>query len=210
MKNDITIKFEVNMLRNKYEHDELEQYTRRDNILIFGVAEDLSENLADKMIKTATDINVNISQNDMSTIHRLGKLNPTNAQTKPRPIICCFVRRVTKDNMMKNRKKLKDIPQYQNKIFINEDLTLLKSKLLNYTKSIQGVTRVNSNNGKIYANMQNGSVIVLDSADDLHKLGLEHKNIDYSKLGLGTCKYNNTDTEWTIKYHIIKCMWSSF
>ena len=27
--------------------------------------------------------------------------------------------------------------------------------------------------------MQNGSVIVLDSADDLHKLGLEDKDIDY-------------------------------
>ena len=121
---------------------------------------------------------MNISQNDVSTIHRIGKFNPANAQTKPRH----FVRRVTKDNMIKNRKKLKDIPQYQNKIFINEDLTLLKSKLLNYTKSIQGVTRVNSNNGKIYANMQNGSVIVLVSADDLHKLGLEHKDIDYNKL----------------------------
>ena len=54
MKNDIKIKLEVNMLRNNYERDELEQYTRRDNIRIFGVAEDLGENLADKMIKIAT------------------------------------------------------------------------------------------------------------------------------------------------------------
>ena len=39
--------------------------------------------------------------------------------------------------------------------------------------------------------MQNGSAIVLGSADDLHKLGLGEEDIDNSKLGLQTYKYNN-------------------
>ena len=87
----VTIKLEVNMLRNKYERDELEQYTRRDSIRIFGVAEDLVENLVDKAMKIAADIDVNISQSDVSTIHRIWKFYPANAQNKPRPIICRFV-----------------------------------------------------------------------------------------------------------------------
>ena len=91
MLKDITIKLEVNMLRNKYERDELEQYTRRDSIRIFGVAEDLVENLVDKAMKIAADIDVNIWQSDVSTIHRIGKFNPANAQNKPRPITCRFV-----------------------------------------------------------------------------------------------------------------------
>ena len=62
---------------------------------------------------------------------------------------------------------------------------MLKSKLLAFAKSVPGVTRVNSNNGKIYCNLQSGKYTVLESADDLAKLGLEEKDIDYEKLGLG-------------------------
>ena len=46
--------------------------------------------------------------------------------------------------------------------------------------------------------MQNRSVIVLDSADYLHMLGLGEKNIDYSKLELEIYKYDN-NTNWKSK-----------
>ena len=84
--------------------------------------------------------------------------------------------------LLKNRKKLKDIQSYQSKIYINKDLTQLCNKLLMYVKGIPNVARVNSHNGKIFCNLSYGKTIILESAVDLFKLGVD--NPDYDKLGL--------------------------
>ena len=85
-------------------------------------------------------------------------------------------------NLQKNRKKLKDIPEAKGKIYINEDLTPLRAKLFGYIKSLNNVERVNTANGRIHCNLANNSHVILNSPDDLFKIGVEQ--IDMSRLGL--------------------------
>ncbi|CAF1665726.1 unnamed protein product, partial [Didymodactylos carnosus] len=54
-------------------HNDLEQYDRRLNILVYGVPEDKNENTTDTILDMCQSINVNIKQSDISTSHRLGK-----------------------------------------------------------------------------------------------------------------------------------------
>ena len=118
VKHVLTNKLEAHMLINKYERDELEQYTRRENLRISGIEETKHEDLVGKIIQIARDIDVTVSLSDISTTHRLVK-----PRDKPGQIIYRFVRRSVRDDIMSNRKKLKDIPQYRSKVYINEDLT---------------------------------------------------------------------------------------
>ena len=74
----------------KYELDGLEQYTRRDNVKIAGIAEDEGEDLAAKVMSIASDVGVPLSRQDLSAVHRVGK----QKQGKPRPTICRFTSRM--------------------------------------------------------------------------------------------------------------------
>ena len=103
---------------------------------------------------------------------------------KPRPIICRFARRCVKEDLIKNRKKLKDIPKYKGSVYINEDLTALRARMLAYAKAVPEVMRASTHNGKIFCNMSNSSLVILENPDDLFKIGVV--NIDYNKLGLET------------------------
>ena len=59
-----TANAERNCLVNRYENDTLEQYTRRDNLRIFGLEEDADESedmLEAKVIELADDMGVKIT-----------------------------------------------------------------------------------------------------------------------------------------------------
>ena len=69
--------------RLSQEVDDLEQYTRRTNVRIYGVAEQPEENtdnLAVDFFKS--ELNVDVASNDISRSHRVGK----KSGAKPRPI----------------------------------------------------------------------------------------------------------------------------
>ena len=177
IKNELKNCLKAQRLEQKYDLDKLEQYTRRENVRISGFIEE-GENLADKVIKLANDISVEITTSDISTVHKLGRVKPGST----RPVICRFVARHKRDLMIYNRKKLKDIPEYSGKVYINDDLTPLRSKMMGYAKSLPNVKRVNSNNGKIYCNTDDNKLVILESPDDMYHLGLD--NLDYPRLGL--------------------------
>lgn len=165
-------------LRGKYDSDALEQYTRRDNIRITGIPEEAGEDVISKVLEIANDIKAKVKIDDISIAHRVGKQT-----VKPRPIICRFTRRTARDEMIKNRKVLKSLEKYgNNPVYINDDLTTLRSKLFGYVKSLPNVARANVNNGKIFCNILDGTLIIVESPDDLFKLGIN--DIDYNRLGL--------------------------
>ena len=72
--------------------DDLEQYTRRTNVRIFGIPEaagDVRENTDDLAINFfANELGIQLSLKDISRSHCVGKRSPT----KPRPIIVRLVR----------------------------------------------------------------------------------------------------------------------
>ena len=166
----------------KYDNDKQEQYSRRETIRISGISTDVGDDegeIIKEVIKIGERIDVHIKPQDISVAHRVGR---PNDRSKARPILCKFISRQMKDRMMKSRKALKDMPETKGTVYINEDLTPLRSKLMRYAKDLHNVQRVNSSNGRIHCNLVDGTHVILDNPDDLFKLGVT--SIDLEKLGL--------------------------
>ena len=69
------------------------------------------------------DVGVDVTPEAFAAVHRVGK----KKGDKPRQVMVRFVSRRVRDNVMGKKKVLKD----QGKgVFINEDLTLLRSKMM--------------------------------------------------------------------------------
>ena len=112
--------------RLSQEVDDLEQYTRRTNVRIYGVAEQPEENtdnLAMDFFKS--ELNVDVASNDISRSHRVGK----KSGAKPRPIIVRFTKHNTKVAVMSRRRVLKERKRPFN---LQEDLTINRREILKY------------------------------------------------------------------------------
>ena len=163
---------------NAYENDRLQQYTRRENVRISGIAEVDGENLKLKIIELGDEMGLSITERDINAVHRLG---PARQGARSRAIIVRFFARDIKHDFLVNKNKLKDKEAYRN-VYINEDLTPLRSKLLQYAKRQDGVDSAYTREGKVICRIRDGSRVTVESPDDLFKLGLT--NIDYAALGL--------------------------
>ena len=68
-------KFEQKLVEFKYSTSNLEQYGRRNNIIISGISDSVDVNqLEESVTEILTDINVNVASNDIEACHRIGKL----------------------------------------------------------------------------------------------------------------------------------------
>ena len=98
-----------------------------------------------------------------------------------------FVRRDTKSAIMREKKKLKEA---QVKIFINDDITPLRGKMLRAVKKDPNVERaVTTSEGRITCFMkgQTGTrarKVTIENPDDLFKLGWTEEQLKESKLFL--------------------------
>lgn len=167
------------VLHMHYEKDRLEQYGRKDSVRISGVAETEGEKVEEVIKKIAEAAGVEMETKDISACHRLGRRGQ-----RPRNIICRFVSRQTKSELMKKRKELKGKEGFQG-VFINDDLTQMRQKLFGIVRQCDGVSRANTNDGKIYCTMRsspNARPIIVETPDDLHKLGIN--SIPFRDLGL--------------------------
>ena len=175
---------------NYYKGDRNEQYTRRETVKVCGMAESAQESqelLGTKLVSLFNDIGVAVDRQDISVFHRNGPAKPG----KPRPILCRFVSRQKRDEVLANKKKLKDIPALKS-ISIFEDLTPLRSRLLGLVKSMENVDYAYTVNGKIVACLKqagsaakdkaNQKKVYIESPDDLFKLGV--KEIPFDKLNI--------------------------
>ena len=92
---------------------------------------------------------------------------------------------------MEKKKSLKGKDGYQ-KVYINDDLTPLRAKLLALVKRLDDVDKAWTVGGNIHCTKKvppalapganQRPVVVIDTLDDLFKLGLEQ--IDFGSLGL--------------------------
>ena len=133
------------------------------------------------MIDTLKKIDVNVTHESISAGHRIGAIS----SGRVRPIICKFVSRQHKDLVMNNKHKIKGT-----EIFINEDLTYLRNKLLTYVKKkVPNVSpkSVHSVNGKIACKFSTDSDNKwhhFESPKDLLKSEFGPDSVDYEELGL--------------------------
>ena len=171
----------------RYEIDRLEQYTRRESIRIAGLEEkdvETDAGLRAQIVQMAADMGVNLESSDISVCHRLGKKQTDHGRPKYRPVICKFISRNHKSAVISNKKKLKDKEGYKH-IYINEDLTPLRSRLLAIARKDAKVKNAVTKDGKVLCYMKSQdqrSPVVLDTPDDLFRLGYDDLNL--RELGL--------------------------
>ena len=150
--------------------DEIEQYSRRDNIVAHGLPEQDGECTNDVIIAVAAAAGVVVTNGDISTSHRVGR--PGNARGgKPRPIVARFVRRDTRTGILRSKKKLKGNPAY-NGVFLSEQLSPMRAKLLHAVKNDADTAWTWTIDGKIFCTKRadpDGKRYVLTSPDDLFK-----------------------------------------
>lgn len=138
--------------------DRLEQYGRRNNIRFYGVPESKNENTIETIINICNEkLQTNITKNMIDCCHRLGK---PDSGTKP--IIVRFVNRYTKENLFKNKSKLKGTH-----IVLREDLTRRNIQLMKAARNKFGT--VWSNNGIIFTKV-GSKIFKLNTFSDLNSI----------------------------------------
>lgn len=178
-----------------YENDKLSQYTRRENVRINGLVikpgEDLSTCIVDllnhlsRMAEKANDGSipsdddldtamVNFSSSEISVCHPVNSRN----SSKPQHIVR-FVSRESVRKVFTVKKFLKQSKLYQG-VFIQEDLSPLRMKLLNLVKKKPGVSGVHTRDGVIHCTYSNQHVTV-SNPDDLFRLQID---VNFQELGL--------------------------
>ncbi len=113
--------------------EELEQYSRKNNVRIIGLPEltptnsksnaNDTENIPAKVVKLIKEaMNIDICLYDIGNAHRLGRTETRHDRDTPRPrdIIVQFTSNIIKQQVMRNRKYLRDTHKHT---YINDDLT---------------------------------------------------------------------------------------
>jgi len=109
-------------------HNNLEQYTRKFNLVIHGIAEREKEDNAENVIELGKLLNVNLTRSDIDIVHRLN----TKYKTEPRQIIARFSSYNAKNKLYKARLYLRNVTSRDlgpGKIYINENLTSWRTEL---------------------------------------------------------------------------------
>ena len=123
--------------------DDLEQYSRRNCLLLHGVKEDDEENTDEIVLRTvAEEIGIEINEQDIDRTHRLGK--PNRKDGKPRPIIVKFTRYAVRNKVYTYKRNLKG-----KRLLITESLTAYRMKLLIEAQEKFGVKNVWTSDGRI-------------------------------------------------------------
>ena len=123
--------------------DQQEQYSRRNSLLVHEIAEEKEEITDEVIINTLNEtLDLEIKLRDINRTHRIGELKKTRGKT--RPIIVKFVRYNDRNQVVRNKKKLKG-----QKISITEKLMKIRMDKLKQAKETYGFTNVWTNDGKI-------------------------------------------------------------
>lgn len=162
--------------------DNIEQYGRRQNLEFKGVPLSEGENTSKIITDLIKLLNIDIKQNDISTSHRLhSKYNQNSTKNQDPPVIIArFINRDIRNEIYSKRKLASNISaenfpiKGMRKLFINENLTQHRKKLLWITKKRakeNHFKHVWTNNGKILARKTDDSaVLIINDENELYKL----------------------------------------
>lgn len=129
------LKLKVATLENEVEH--LRREKKENNLVIFNLKEEecsSTELLQNVQRQCLADLNITLEKTEVNKIYRIGK--PIKQEGKPRPILISFVNSWKKQEILKNKRKFKQL-------FISEDFSkevlekrkLLKLKLIEELKN---------------------------------------------------------------------------
>lgn len=169
---DTTTKFEAIDQRM----DDLEQYSRKNNVRIIGLAErkptenKAAENTPSLVVNFINDtMNLNINSYDIGNAHRLGSIRREGPEH--RDIIVQFSTNIIKQQVMRNRRQLKDINR---NIYINDDLTKNRALLFKDARNElrnKRLSAVWTRDGNIFAKLtENSRPLKIDNNEQLSNL----------------------------------------
>jgi exosome complex exonuclease DIS3/RRP44 len=178
LKNELnSSKVEINSLKTcigsmENEVDSLEQYSRRNSIRITGLVESTEppEDIYEVVLgffKDDNGLNCNVDINDIDRAHRVGQKKQQN-----RPVLVKFASYQTKQLILKSRRNLRENNDYEN-VYINEDLTKLRSELLYKTRRLKNQGKISecwSFDGKILIKTLDGKIKPVQSSLILEKM----------------------------------------
>ena len=116
------------------QNNQIDQYSRRNNIEISGVPPEVTNNqLEEKVIDILKAIDVEITSKDIEACHRLGK--------KQKDVIVRVVNRKHCLQALRNKKKLMSVDKKalgipNARLFLSENLTPVNSKLAFYCRKL--------------------------------------------------------------------------
>lgn len=139
-------KMSTELKKLRIEMQNLEQYSHRNNLIIYGVPEVENENIYNVMSRMAEVLQFpSWSTSLLDAVHRMGKIN----KSIPRPIIMKFVSRINKEEFLRKRKawrhlKASDLGySSENSIYVNESLTSANRELMKETRLAAKVKKYN-------------------------------------------------------------------
>lgn len=151
--------------------DSLEQYGRRSLIRISGIPETESEIDTTPIVqKLLSEIDPDFKPQEIIRSHRVGKQKQNETRSghaKPRQIIVRLPEPNTKFRLFKCRKNLKHSREFRS-VYLNEDLTLLRSKLLYHARKLyknEKIQHLWTTNGKILMKDNNGTLYDTSTID---------------------------------------------
>jgi hypothetical protein len=142
-----------------------------------------AEGVEEKAMKVFKDAGVELVKEDIAVAHRAG-----GGGRGPKPILVKFVSRRKRNEVMRAKKNLKGKENYKN-VFINDDITPLRARLLGYVKRMEVVERAWTVDGRIHCTVKgrgggpDNRPVVIETPDDLFRLpGVT--GVDYAALKL--------------------------
>eukprot|EP00057_Strongylocentrotus_purpuratus_P010752 XP_011665226.1 PREDICTED: uncharacterized protein LOC105438737 [Strongylocentrotus purpuratus] len=171
-------KVQASLQKHDVRLDEMEQYSRRDNIVLRGVPEKEGENTNDVVIEVSASTGIKVVGADISTSHRIGRPQPNRS----RPIVARFVRRDLRTDILRNKRKLRD-SQHKD-IMVSEHLAPGRAKLLHAVKQDDQVERVWTIDGKVHCILKGDPrKQIIHGPDDLfRRLGWSEDRLKQSGL----------------------------
>lgn len=157
----------TSLARQEVKLDEMEQYSRRNCLLVHGVEEKPGENLVETVQGLFKNkLEVNVDPRDFDRLHRIGKVKTSMEGDKNmvRPIIVKFTSYSVRNTVFTNKKKLKG-----SKDGITESLTSTRFSLLRKVKETFDKSNVWTYDGRIVV-LNNNQKHYLSTEDDLNIL----------------------------------------
>ena len=144
------------------ENEELEMYSRRNSIRVFGIREEDKESCEQQVIGLCkTKLGINLAESDIDRAHRIGPSWQRNPDPRrPRAILVKFVRHNVKSEVIHKRRLLKG-----SNVAIREDLTSYRQHLLTDIRGLPSIQAAWSYDGHITALHNDCKFTVRDRSD---------------------------------------------
>ena len=158
----------------------IEQYGRRNNIVISGIPDDINDNdLESTVTKLMKDVDVYIDSGDIEACHRIGE---SDCKTSSKKTIVRFVNRKYCKKALLNRKNFAHINseikynfKHNNQIFINESLTKVNESLAFCARKLKRA-------GVIYSSYTREGVVHVKKDEHEKAIKVHHMNVLYDNF----------------------------